>query len=205
MKIVWEYIRKFLTIRDRPSQLERAVLAIICIAGVGIVWFVLTAGKVEERIIDPITLPGIIDTLKSFPRLWFERALARSAAWSLARVLGGFLLATAIGVPLGVCAGSFLRLNALLKPLSIFGRNIPIAALIPLTLMWFGLGELQKVMFIFLASGAFIFFDSVGAVENVPDSYLDAAYTLGARFKLRHGLLWGLAVGAIYGIVFAAA
>ena len=100
---------------------------------------------------------------------------------SLARVLGGFMLAAAIGVPLGVVCGSYLRVNAFFKPLVIFGRSIPIAALIPLTMVWFGLGEFNKVMFIFLATIAFVIFDTVNTVHAVPDRFIDTAYTLGAR------------------------
>lgn len=205
MKKLLEYLRKWATIRDRPSVIESAAMSVVCILLVAIAWFVLTAGQVENRIIGPVTLPSLGETLRSFPRLWFDRALARSALWSLGRVIGGFTLAAAIGIPLGICAGSFLRLNALMKPLSIFGRNIPVAALIPLTLMWFGLGELQKVMFIFLASVAFVFFDSVSAVESVPNSYLDAAHTLGARYAPRHGLACGLVAGLAYAVVFTVA
>jgi len=205
MKRLLQYLRKWTTIRDRPSVIESAAMSAACVLLVAIVWFVLTAGQVENRIVGPVTLPSLGETLRSFPRLWFDRALARSALWSLGRVIGGFTLAAAIGIPLGICAGSFLRLNALMKPLSIFGRNIPVAALIPLTLMWFGLGELQKVMFIFLASVAFVFFDSVSAVESVPNSYLDAAYTLGARYAPRRALTCGLVAGLAYAIVFTIA
>src|SRR5690554_5805246 len=116
-------------------------MSLLCVLLAVGLWYVLTAGPAEERIVDRITVPSVAETVRSFPSLWFDRAVARSAMWSLGRVLGGFLLAAAIAVPLGVVAGSFLRLNAFLRPLSIFGRNIPIAALIPLTLMWFGLGE----------------------------------------------------------------
>jgi ABC-type nitrate/sulfonate/bicarbonate transport system permease component len=177
----------------------------VCIALAFTIWFIVTAGPVEQRIVNPITLPSLVETVKSMPRLWFERALARGAAASLGRVLGGFVLAASVAVPLGVCAGSFLRLNAFVKPVSIFGRNIPIAALIPLTLMWFGLGELQKVMFIFFASVAFIFSDTVRAIEDVPDSYLDAAYTLGAKYVPKHAAKWAALAGFIYGAVFASA
>ena len=180
-------------------------MSVLCVCVALFLWYVATAGPVESRLINPITLPSLADTIESFPRLWFERALARSALASLGRVLGGFVLAAAIGVPLGICAGAFLRLNAFLKPLSIFGRNIPIAALIPLTLMWFGLGELQKVMFIFFASVAFIFSDTVRAIEDVPDNYLDAAYTLGARYVPRHAAIGASVAGAIYAVVFAGA
>ncbi len=196
-------MRRWAILRDRPGALESVAISFLCIAVVFLLWWLLTAGPVEKRVIDPITLPSVSETLRSFPKLWFDRALARSAMWSLARVLGGFALAGAVAVPLGVLAGVFLRLQSFLKPLSIFGRNIPVAALIPLTLMWFGLGEVQKVMFIFFASVSFVFFDSVNAVQGVPDSYLDAAYTLGARSSPRHGFRWALVMGLGYGAAFA--
>ncbi|NUM52210.1 MAG: ABC transporter permease subunit [Candidatus Hydrogenedentes bacterium] len=201
-------IAEWIVIRSRPSALEGAVMSVVCIALAFAVWYVVTAGRVEDRIVDPYTLPSVSETFNTIDELWFDRALARSAMASLGRVLGGFALAAAIAVPLGVCAGAFLRLNAFLRPLSIFGRNIPIAALIPLTLMWFGLDELQKVMFIFLASVAFIFADTVRSIEDVPDSYLDAAYTLGAQFVPKHGgkvaVVLGLAYGAVFGIAYYA-
>ena len=72
----------------------------------------------------PTRCPARGETFASFPELW-KRGLSRSIVISLARVLGGFLLAAAIGVPLGVVAGSYLRVNAFFKPLVIFGRSIP--------------------------------------------------------------------------------
>lgn len=199
------YIRRWAVIRDRPNIMESLAASLLCIGLVLLAWFVVTAGPVEKRLVDPITLPSLSEAVSSFPRLWYERAVARSAIWSLGRVFGGFLLAIAIGVPLGVLSGAFLRLNAFLKPVSIFGRNIPIAALIPLTLMWFGLGETQKVMFIFFASVAFIFFDSTAAVQGVPDSHLDAAYTLGAHNSWRKGALLAALAGLAYCIIFISA
>jgi ABC-type nitrate/sulfonate/bicarbonate transport system permease component len=197
-----DYVRRWITIRDKPGFLESAVISGLCIGLVFFLWHLLTVGTPEERIVDPITLPALGDTFRSFHSLWFERELSRSALWSLGRVIGGFFLASIIGVPLGLAAGSFLRLNAFLKPFSIFGRNIPIAALIPLTLIWFGLGETQKVMFIFLSCVAFVFFDSVNSVQEVPNNYLDAAYTLGARFVPWTGVLRALVAGVGYAVIF---
>ncbi|MBI4558224.1 MAG: ABC transporter permease subunit [Candidatus Hydrogenedentes bacterium] len=199
------YFQRWGAIRDQPSAFESAAMSVLCIAVCFLLWYLLTAGKVEDRIINPITLPSLTDTVHSFPQLWFERAMTRSALVSLGRVLGGFVLAAAISIPLGICAGAFFRLNAFLRPLSIFGRNIPVAALIPLTLIWFGLGELQKVMFIFLASVAFILFDSTRAVEDVPDSYIDAARTLGVSFVPRRGAVWAGVAGLMYAAAFGAA
>ena len=193
------------TIRSQPGRLEGLLAGLACILVLLIVWFIVTAGPTESRIIDPLTLPSPLETLKSFRSLWFDRTLARSAVWSLGRVLGGFLLAAAVGIPLGVCASSFRMLSAFLRPLSIFGRNIPVAALIPLTLIWFGLGETQKVMFIFLAAVSFIFFDTATAIDGVPDSYLDTAYTLGARFTPRRGAMWAAGIGLAYALIFCGA
>jgi NitT/TauT family transport system permease protein len=83
-------------------------------------------------------------------------------------------------VPLGVLCGCFRWANAFFAPLTIMGRNIPIAALIPLTFSFFGIGELQKIMFIFIACVAFIVMDSARAVGDVSSKYVDTAYTLGA-------------------------
>jgi ABC-type nitrate/sulfonate/bicarbonate transport system permease component len=78
-------------------------------------------------------------------------------------------------------AGCFSWCNAFFTPLSIFGRNIPVAALIPLTFSLFGIGDRQKIMFIFIATVAFILSDSARAVQDVDRRYIDTAYTLGAR------------------------
>ena len=207
MKTAWlrDYFKRWITIRERPSAIESAAASLLCVAVCLLVWFVLTAGPPQERIIDPYTLPSVGDTLRSFPQLWFDRAVARSAMWSLGRVVGGFILAAAVAVPLGVVSGAFLRVNSFLRPISVFGRNVPIAALIPLTLIWFGLGETQKVMFIFFASVAFVLFDSAGAVQGIPDSYLDAAYTLGARVVPKGGAIRAAIAGVIYAAVLVIA
>lgn len=199
-----QVLDRWITIRDVPTDWEKFAFGFSCIVLIILAWGILTAGETpEQRIIGPYVLPSIGETAESFRSLWFDRALARSIFWSLARVLGGFLLAAAIAVPLGVVAGCYTRINAFFRPLSIFGRNIPIAALIPLTLMWFGIGETQKVMFIFLASVAFIFFDTAHAVDGISSRFLDTAYTLGARSTPGWGAKRALQIGAVYALIFA--
>jgi ABC-type nitrate/sulfonate/bicarbonate transport system permease component len=199
-----QILHRWITIRDVPTEWEKFAFGFSCILFVFLIWGFLTAGEtIEERIISPYVLPSLGETAESFPSLWFDRALARSIFWSLARVLGGFLLAAAIAVPLGVVAACYTRVNAFFRPLSIFGRNIPIAALIPLTLMWFGINETQKVVFIFLASVAFIFFDTAHAVDGISSRFLDTAYTLGARSTPSWGAKRALQIGAVYALIFA--
>jgi ABC-type nitrate/sulfonate/bicarbonate transport system permease component len=199
------WLERWITIRDRPSYGEGLVYGFLCVGLVLLAWHVVTMGPPEERIVNAYTLPSVKEALDSLPSLWFDRAIARGAMWSLGRVLGGFLLAASIAVPLGVLAGSYLRVDAFFRPMSVFGRNVPVAALIPLTLIWFGIGESQKVMFIFLASVGFIFFDSVNAMHQVSGRFLDTAYTLGARQTPRRGAMRGLLIGLGYGVVWVLA
>jgi NitT/TauT family transport system permease protein len=191
--------RPWLTIRDAPSQAESWAYGGAAVLTVIVLWWLLTRG--ETPIVDAYTLPSLSVTFGSFGQLWFERELSISALTSLGRVLAGFTVTAAIGVPLGVIAGSYLRLNAFLKPLSLFGRNVPIAALIPLTLIWFGIDEVQKVMFIFLATVAFVLFDSTNAVQAVPDRFLDTGYTLGVHHTPKKGAIMSGWMALIYGFV----
>jgi ABC-type nitrate/sulfonate/bicarbonate transport system permease component len=145
------------------------------------VWWYVTLGAPEERIIPPSKgLSSPAETFESFRSLWFDRALTRNLLTTLRRLSLGFGLAALVGVPLGVLCGCFPRVQAFFMPMTIFGRNIPVAALIPLTFSLFGIGEAQKIMFIFIASVAFVLWDTTRAIEEVGGQYIDTAYTLGA-------------------------
>jgi NitT/TauT family transport system permease protein len=157
-------------------------MALACIAVVLGLWWFLTRGPAEERIIPPSKgLWSPQETFATFGELWFERALTRNLITTLRRLVLGFGLATLIGVPLGVLCGCFPRAQAFFLPLTLFGRNIPVAALIPLTYSLFGIGEFQKIMFIFIACVAFVVWDTARAVADVGGEYIDTAYTLGAN------------------------
>ncbi len=166
---------------DVPTW-QAALLGVACIALCGVIWWVLTAGEVaEDRILPPAVLPSPGETFGDFDSLWFDHALTRNTLVSLRRVVLGFGLAAVVGIPLGVLCGCFRRVGAFFAPLMIVGRNIPVAAVIPLTLSLFGIGEFQKVMFIFIACVAFIVMDTATAIMDVSSRYVDTAYTLGAK------------------------
>jgi NitT/TauT family transport system permease protein len=161
----------------RPRALALSGAAVLAFF---LVWTLLTWGEPEERILSPLTIPSPGEMAGQVRSLWFDAALTRSTAWSLGRILLGFGLAAGIGIPLGILAGCFRTVEAVLAPVSTFLRNVPIAALIPLTLVWFGLGESQKVFFIFIACVGFVFFDTTRAILDVDERYVETAYTLGA-------------------------
>lgn len=174
-------VRPFRGLRSEVSAIGTLLLGVCGVLAVLALWWLLTRGETpEQRWLSPTLLPSPGETFADFPRLWFEEELTRNAAVSLRRVVFGFGLAALVGAPLGILCGCFRSLGALLAPLLIVGRNIPVAALIPLTFFWFGIGEQQKVMFIFIASVAFVVIDSANAVGEISGRYIDTAYTLGA-------------------------
>jgi NitT/TauT family transport system permease protein len=189
-----------LTLRLSPSPMTRRLLGAGALGAVVILWWLATTGLgSEDRFISPIILPSPAEVVKSFPSLWNERALLQSIAATLRRVLIGFGLATLIGVPIGIVAGSWRVVEASGAPLALFGRNLPVAALIPLTILWFGIDETQKVMFIFIACVPFVYSETVAAIASVPDRYVETAQTLGATsMQIVRKVLVALALPDIY-------
>jgi ABC-type nitrate/sulfonate/bicarbonate transport system permease component len=171
---------RFLSLRRAPSLLAGKGLGAVCIGLVLVVWTLATHGAAEERLVSPTLLPAPLEVLAGFPALAADGALVDAVVATLRRVLTGFLLAVAVGVPLGMAAGAWRAVGAFLSPLVMVGRNIPLAALIPLTILWFGIDETQKVMFIFIATVPFVFSDAAAAVVEVSDRYVETAKTLGA-------------------------
>jgi NitT/TauT family transport system permease protein len=173
--------------------------------GIGVVvlgWGLLTLGATPEtRLVSPVLLPSPLEVVQAFPSL-LERDLLQSILATLQRVFFGFGLAVLLGIPLGILAGAWRVVDATSAPLAVFGRNIPIAALIPLTILWFGIDETQKVMFIFIACFPFVFSDAVVAVIGVQEKYVDTAKTLGAsNGQIVRKVLAPLALPDIYNSV----
>ena len=172
-----------------------------CIATVLALWFVVTAGppgEPERRMVSPLILPSPGETVQEIPDL-FRRGIVGDMLVTLRRVVLGFALAAVVGVPLGVLAACFPSLRAFLAPLTMFGRNVPMAALIPYFMLAFGINEWGKVMFLFVASVAFVIADTAAAVLDVPERYVDTARTLGAsRLQIITKVLVPLAAPSVF-------
>src|SRR5258706_5302720 len=173
--------RQLLALRISPPRLTRSLIGALAVGTMVLFWWLATTGLgSEDRWISPVILPSPAEVIRTFRSFLTERALLQSIAATLRRVLIGFGLAAVIGVPLGIAAGSWRVVEAAGAPLALFGRNLPVAALIPLTILWFGIDEAQKVMFIFIACAPFVYADAVAAITSVPDRYVETAQTLGA-------------------------
>ena len=120
-----------------------------------------------------------------------DGSLPRHILVSLSRVVLGFSLAAAIAIPLGIAMGLSRRVFQLVEPLVEFLRPVPPLALVPLAVVWFGIGWTSKVFLI--AYGCFfaIVVNTVAGMRAVEPVHVRAAQTLGAnRWQiLRHVIL----------------
>ena len=187
-------------LRVPPPGITGKVLGAVTLALILVFWWLATNGDTpESRWISPVILPSPFEVIKSFPALLNDRGLIASIVATLRRVIIGFGLAVIIGVPLGILAGAWRVFDSAAAPVALFGRNVPVAALIPLTILWFGIEETQKVMFLFIACVPLVFSDAVRAIISVPDRYVETAQTLGASsWQIVSKVLVALAMPDIY-------
>jgi len=99
---------------------------------------------------------------------------------SLQRVLLGFLFGALIGIPLGYAMGLTNWARGWFDPIVEFMRPVPPLALIPLMIIWFGIGEQSKVILLFLAALWIMTIAARSGVSGVAISKVHAAYSLGA-------------------------
>ena len=97
------------------------------------------------------------------------------------RVFGGFALAAAIGVPLGILMGAYKLIEAFFEPFISFARYLPASGFIPLLILWAGIGETEKLMVIFIGSFFQLVLMVAVTVGGTRRDLVEAAYTLGAR------------------------
>ena len=143
---------------------------------IGAWWLVTWTGLVP-----PLFLASPAKTLAAGWSLLTEYGFAADIAVTIWRVVGGFLIAAAIGVPLGLMMGAFKPVEAFLEPFISFARYLPASAFIPLLILWAGVGEAQKLSVIVIGSVfQVVIMVAVIAGATRPD-LVEAARTLGAR------------------------
>ncbi|MET0412907.1 MAG: ABC transporter permease [Polyangiaceae bacterium] len=180
--------------RDIPRWAYRLLVGVGFVVAL-LLWYGLSA----RELVDPVFLPS--------PRAVADAALEVLAAedlWldfraSFLRVGAGFLLAAALGIPIGLCMGGFKSCEALLQPLTEFVRYIPVPALIPILMVIFGIDELPKVMLIWAGTFFQLSLMVADEVRRVPYELLQVSYTLGASRSLALRLvLWRAAMPGIF-------
>jgi NitT/TauT family transport system permease protein len=164
-------------VRDRISKRQFLAIALGTFAGLGLVWFAVTA----SGLVAPLFLPSpgaVIATLVDKGRngqLWLDIRL------SVYRITVGYLIASSMALVIGPLMGMSARIRAALEPLFDFIRYMPVVAFVPLTILWIGTDDSQKFLIIWLGT----FFQQAlmitDAVHQVPQSMIHLGETLGMR------------------------
>ncbi|MGJ8515010.1 ABC transporter permease subunit [Carnimonas bestiolae] len=156
------------------------IVATLTILVVIAVWAIVT----HAGLVSTLFLPPPDQLVRSFWVLlhqgYLDVPLWQHVATSLARVLVALFFAVIIAVPLGILMGSCGVIRAAIDPLVEFYRPVPPLAYLPLIVIWCGIGELSKVLLIFLALFAPLLISTVGGVLRVDRSRVQAARSLGA-------------------------
>jgi NitT/TauT family transport system permease protein len=174
-------MKRFLQIRGVISTPIAIVLGLIPLLALVGVWWWLTSGPTpEERFVSPVTLPSPGEVVRAIPDLIVKGKLVEGILASFRRVCVGFLIAAVVALPLGIAMGSFGTVKTTFQPVAVMSGYLPIAALVPLTLSWFGTGEIQKEMFLAIAFFVYLLPLVVKAMDKVDDVFVQTAYTLGA-------------------------
>jgi ABC-type nitrate/sulfonate/bicarbonate transport system permease component len=132
------------------------------------------------RVFNPALLPSPGDVLEAAVQLTYSGELPRDVAASLGRVIMGFLIAAFLGVSLGTLIGRSRNMERLLEPALELLRPIPPLAFLPMFVLWFGIGESSKVVFITYSAFFPIFTTTTDGIKFVDILLIRAAQTLGA-------------------------
>ena len=151
--------------------------------------------------VSSLFLPSPHDVWKSAID-WYANDLGADIYISTYRVVSGFLMAALIGVPLGIYIGTFKSVEAIFQPINDFVRYMPASAFIPLVMLWIGIGESSKIAIIFIGVIFQIVVMVADAVRNIPERYIEAAYTLGAqKGEVINHVIWRGALPDIFNIL----
>lgn len=133
---------------------------------------------------EPIWLPAPERVWEKFTKISEEgfkgATLAGHLGFSLFRVIIGFILGALVGIPLGYAMGLSNWFRGWFDPIVEFMRPVPPLALIPLVIIWAGIGEVGKVILLFLAALWIMAIAARSGVSGVKISKVHAAYSLGA-------------------------
>jgi NitT/TauT family transport system permease protein len=150
-------------------------IAVVVFLLLGLIWWVATAGG----FVTAIFLPSPAGVWNQMVKLAANGTLWDDARISFYRIIIGFLIASAMSIPIGVLIGCFRVWEAAIEPLVDFVRYMPVVAFVPLTILWAGTGDTQKFLIIWIGT----FFQQVlmvmDNVKRVPEDFVGLGRTLG--------------------------
>jgi NitT/TauT family transport system permease protein len=155
---------------------ERVVLGIVAVVLFFALWELVALLRIEP----PILLPGPVDVAIAMRELFSSSTIWTDLAASGAELLYGLVLASVVGLVVGLLIGWYRRVGYLLDPFVNFLYAVPRIALSPLLLIWFGIGMTSKVVLVFLVAVFPVLINTSSGVRSLDPQLLRAARCFGA-------------------------
>ena len=133
-----------------------------------------------EKIGSSLLLPMPMDVFKGFITCITDPEIVKNVLITLQRVLKGFMYAMLFGLPLGLIMGFSSSCEKLFSPLVDSARQVPIMAWVPLTIVWFGIGDGPTIFLIAFAGVFPIILNTIQGVRSISKDYYNAAKSMGA-------------------------
>lgn len=167
-----------------PGLGRRTTIGVATIVAVIALWFTLTTAT---GAIDPNRFPSPPQFLAALAQIatvgYAGGTLVQQTLQSLSLVFSGFLVAVAVGAPLGFAMGYDRRIEAFVNPVFLLLRPIPPLAWIPLAIVWLGLGDMSKILVIFVAAFVPAVINTYTGVRNVNRTLIEAGRVHGASTR----------------------
>ncbi|HTH59274.1 MAG TPA: ABC transporter permease [Paraburkholderia sp.] len=163
------------------------------LVGLGASFAVLLVWQISssEGWLDPTFLPSPVEIAQSLWVMVLEGQIVGNAVVSIGRILAAFALSAAMAIPIGLLMSSYRPVNAALEPIVDFIRYLPTPALVPISIIWFGVGEETKIFLLWLGTFFQLVLLVVDDANRVPNEYIEIARTLGARpFQILADVAW---------------
>jgi taurine transport system permease protein len=163
-----------------PGHGSSTAISVATVAALLFLWWFITS----QGWIKPLFLPSpgaVLAKLLEVADTGFGGStLLEHTLWSLYRVFGAFFLACVTAIPIGIAMGVHRIARGIFDPPIEFYRPIPPLAYLPLIIIWFGIGDLGKIILIYLAVFAPMALAARAGVRSVSMEQIHAAYSLGA-------------------------
>lgn len=159
--------------RQQRRTLIRGALSLVAAAA-------LYEGVAYSGYFPPVLLPKIQTIAVTLYAMLADGSMIQHTAATLYRVVFGFALAIVVGLPLGILMARFKPIENFFLPLVSALMPIPSFALVPLFMMWFGIGNLTTILVVFYAATFPMLFNTWSGVRSVNPIWLRAAGAMGA-------------------------
>ncbi len=150
-------------------------------AGLALLWEAFA----RSGLFAPALAPSLVTVGETLWRMLADGSMGRHAAATAGRLLAGYAVAAAIGVPLGLAMGRWRLLERALLPLISALLPVPSLAWVPLFILWFGLGNTATVFLVTYAAVLPIAFNTWGGMRAVNPLWARVAEAFGARAWIR--------------------